>query len=58
MKIQDELIEAAAKLNGNAYKLWVLIYICKLTPVEITNNELMASTTLANNIGKAMFGEI
>lgn len=58
MKIQDELIEAAAKLSGNAYKLWVLIYICKLTPAEIIANELMAQTTLANNIGKVMFGEI
>ena len=58
MKIQDELLEAAARFSGNAYKLWVLIYICKLTPSEITDQELMAPTTLANNIGKVVFGEM
>lgn len=56
--MKQRIIDAAAVLGGNAFKLWVLMYICELTPSYILDEHLMVTNTLVNNLRKVMSEEI
>ena len=55
----DDILAVAEVLKGNCFKLWVLLYICELSPEEIVENKFMAATTVSSNLYKAaMYGKL